>query len=99
MSADLKHLRGREERMDEQTGKPIVMPIGQFIINKHWNSTIFILQTLLNHGDLLFWHLQTRPTIPLECCCFGQTAQTTDEATGRHGKVIFAVFRAFYRDG
>ena len=60
------------------------MSIGKFIIDKDGDGVVLVLEPLGENTNLMFGHLQPRPTVPLESGGFGQTTQAGNKATRRH---------------
>lgn len=46
------------------------MLVGKLIVNEDGVGIVFVLETLLHAGDLVFGNLEARPAVPLEACGF-----------------------------
>lgn len=80
--------------LGKHTGEAIVVLVGEIVVNKDRVSIALLLQTVLDEIDLALWNLQTGPTVPFVGHGLGQAAQTSDQATRRHGEVVLAIVGA-----
>ena len=62
-------------------------------------GAIVVLEALLHVIDLVLGDLEAGPAVPLEAGGLAQTAESGDEAAGRHGEVVVAVLGALDGDG
>jgi hypothetical protein len=75
------------------TGKAIVMPFGEVLVNEYRHRTVFIMELLDHRSSFCLWNLKAGPAIPLKGCGFRQSTETRDESSRRHRESVRAIVR------
>lgn len=67
------------------------MLVRQIVVDKDRVCIALFLEPFLHVADLILWYLQTGPAVPLVRHCFGEAAETGDQAARGHGEVVRAI--------
>jgi hypothetical protein len=73
--------------------------VGKLIVEHDGDGIVLVLELGGEGRNLVLWDLETRPAVPLEGRCLGQSTQTTDQTSGGHGHLELAFIGALDGDG